>query len=81
MMYLFSAFTGLRRKELASLTLESVDLQSEMSTVVIEAAYSKNGRADKIPLHPIVAQTLQGWIKAQGIAASEFLLSATTWAA
>lgn len=78
MMYLFSAFTGLRRKELASLKIGSLDLNSESPTVVIAAAYSKNGRADKIPLHPIVAQTLQQWIEVQRIGPTDFIFPLRT---
>ena len=78
MMYLFSAFTGLRRKELASLTPGSLDLNLESPTVIISAAYSKNGRADKIPLHPILAQTLGQWLEAQGIGPKDFLFPLRT---
>ena len=44
----------------------------------IAAAYSKNGRADKIPLHPILAQTLQQWMEAQGIGPKDFLFPLRT---
>jgi integrase/recombinase XerC len=49
-LYLFSAFTGLWRKELASLTPRSLNLADETPTVTVAAAYAKNGREDKIPL-------------------------------
>lgn len=78
MMYLFSAFTGLRRKELASLKLGSLDLNSESPIVVIAAAYSKNGRADKIPLHPILAQVLGQWLADQGIGPKDYLFPLRT---
>ena len=59
--YMFSAFTGLRRKELASLTPRSLHLDGEVPTVTISAAYTKNGRRDILPLHPVVAEAMRLW--------------------
>lgn len=61
-LYLLAAWTGLRRKELASLTCKSLALDGEQPTVTISAAYSKNGRADILPLHPNVAEQLRLWL-------------------
>ncbi len=44
MMYVLSAWTGFRRKELASLTLRSFDLDAQTPSVRVDAAYTKNSR-------------------------------------
>jgi len=78
MLYLFSAFTGLRRKELASLTPRSLNLKGEPPTVTVAAAYSKNGREDKIPLHAVVAESIQRWVEVRRFKASDFLFPLRT---
>jgi integrase len=78
MLYLFSSFTGLRRKELASLTPRSLDFASDIATVTISAAYAKNGREDKIPIHPIVAHSIQQWIADEGFSPTSQLFSLKT---
>ena len=65
MLYLFASSTGLRRAELSSLTLRSLDLDAEYPSVIVEAAYSKNGRDDKLPLHPMVVEELRDWLGQQ----------------
>ena len=57
--YLTAALTGLRRKELASLTRDDFRLNDPMPLVRIQGAYSKNKRTDEIPLHPTLVQQLQ----------------------
>ncbi|HEX5271585.1 MAG TPA: hypothetical protein VFW33_13905, partial [Gemmataceae bacterium] len=52
MLYTVAAFTGLRESELASLTLESFDLDAEAPAVTVAAAYSKRRREDTILLRP-----------------------------
>jgi len=49
--YILSAMTGLRRKELASLTPESFKLDASPPTLTIAAACSKHRRMDILPLH------------------------------
>ena len=78
MLYLFSAFTGLRRKELASLTPRSLNLAGETPTVTVSAAYAKNGREDKIPLHPSLAQSIRRWVDAKGLTNADFLFPLRT---
>ena len=51
--------TGLRRKELASLTSEDFRLDDPTPMVRIQGAYSKNKRTDEIPLHPDVVDRLR----------------------
>ena len=60
--YLFSYMTGLRRKEMASLTPASFQLDAEPVTVTVEAACSKHRRRDVLPLHPDLAAEICGWI-------------------
>ena len=61
MLYLLAGWTGFRRKELASLTRGSFDLESTPPTVTVKAAYAKNKRQDSIPLHPVIVARLQEW--------------------
>jgi integrase len=60
--YIVACWTGLRRKELASLTYRSFDLDSDSPSVTVNAAYSKRRRKDTIPLHPTVVQLLASWL-------------------
>lgn len=60
--YLFSYMTGLRRKEMASLTPASFQLETEPPTVTVEAACSKHRRRDVLPLPPELASEVRGWI-------------------
>ncbi len=62
MLYILAAWTGYRRKELASLTRRSFDLDGPEPFVTILACYSKNKRTDTTPLHPIVVERLREWL-------------------
>jgi integrase len=59
--YILSYPTGLRRKEIASLTPRSFDLDSVPATVTIEAACSKHRREDVLRLHPALITMLREW--------------------
>jgi integrase len=61
--YIFSYMTGLRRKEMGSLTPRSFDLDSKQPTVTVEAACSKHRRKDVLPLHPELVVMLRDWLK------------------
>lgn len=61
-LYAVAAFTGLRASELASLTPENFDLDSDPSTVTVQAAYSKHRRQDILPLHPSIVTMLREWL-------------------
>ncbi len=63
--YLLSYMTGLRRKEIASLTPRSFSLKSTPATLTVEAACSKHRRKDVLPLHPDLIAVLPDWL--QGI--------------
>jgi integrase/recombinase XerD len=62
MLYILSAWTGYRRKELDSLAPRSLALDADPPTIRIEAAYAKNGCTDESPLHPDVAALLRAWL-------------------
>ncbi len=61
--YLMSFMTGLRRKELGSLTKRSFKLESELPTLIIEAAHSKHRRKDVLPLHQELVPEIKEWLK------------------
>jgi integrase len=60
--YTISYMTGLRRKEIASLTPKSFDLEADPPTVTVEAACSKHRRKDVLPLHAEFVPLLIEWI-------------------
>jgi len=66
MLYILAAWTGFRRKELASLTLRSFDLEGSQPAVAINARHAKGRRADTVPLHPVVVDRLRAWLEMQG---------------
>ena len=61
--YILSYLTGLRRREIASLTPESFDLESTPPTLTVEAACSKHRRKDVLPLHGDLARWLPEWLE------------------
>ena len=67
--YIASYMTGLRRKELASLTPRSFDLQATPPTVTVQATVSKHRKKDVLPLHPDLVGMLKEWIV--GLASDE----------
>lgn len=69
--YLLSYFTGLRRKELGSLTPANFDLEAATPTVTVEAACSKHKKKDVLPLHPELAGMCRSWIA--NLESAEFL--------
>ena len=66
-----SYLTGLRKKELASLTPGSFDLAATPPTLTVEATVSKHRRKDVLPLHPELVAMLPRWLK--GLAAGQKL--------
>ena len=65
-LYIIAYGTGLRRKELASLTKSNFDLEAAPPTVTVEAASSKHRKKDVLPLHPEVVALLTGWFDQLG---------------
>jgi integrase len=61
--YLMAYLTGLRRKELGSLTARSFNLDATPPTVTVAATASKHRQEDVLPLHPELAAMLRGWLK------------------
>src|SRR5262245_2533772 len=61
-LYLTAAYTGFRESELASLTVDSFDFDSDPPSVVCGAAYSKRRRRDTQPLRNDLAELLRQWI-------------------
>ncbi len=59
--YYFSFMTGLRRKEMASLTASSFRLDVDTPTLSVAAACSKHRREDILPLHPELVEKLRLW--------------------
>jgi len=60
--YLISYMTGLRKKEIASLTPLCFALVRAPPTVTVEAACSKHRRKDVLPLHPELVVALRQWV-------------------
>ena len=65
LLYLLAGWTGFRRKELASLTRRSFDLDGVPPSVTVNAAYARNKRRDSIPLHPVVVEWFREWLESQ----------------
>ena len=61
-LYFAALGTGLRASELASLTAQSFDLESDPPTVRILAKNEKARRGDTLPLPPDLAALLNGWL-------------------
>ena len=61
-LYTVAGMTGLRAKELASLSPRSFALDADPPVVVVEAAYSKHRRRDEVPLHPELVGELRAWL-------------------
>ncbi len=60
--YTISYMTGLRRKEIASLTPRSFNLTDNPPTLTVEAACSKHRRKDVLPLHQGLVTLLKEWL-------------------
>jgi integrase len=60
MLYTVAAYTGLRASELATLNVDSFDLEAK--TVVVQACYSKHRRTDTLPLHVSLVERLRSWL-------------------
>jgi integrase/recombinase XerD len=65
-LYIVGAYTGFRRKEIASIYPHSFDFDSEPPILTIEAAYSKHRRTDVIPLRRDFAERIRVWITSKG---------------
>lgn len=61
--YILSYMTGLRRKEIASLTPRSFRLDADQPTLTVEAACSKHRRKDTLPIHAELVRMLGLWLE------------------
>ncbi len=78
MLYILAAWTGFRRRELASLSEKSLDLSSEQPTITVEAAFSKHRKKDVVPLHSEVACRIRDWLSTKSRKPDEPLFSLVT---
>jgi integrase len=62
LMYRVLVTTGLRRGELAALTVGDVLLDDDRPAIVLRGADAKNGKRATLPLRADVAAELRGWI-------------------
>ncbi len=62
LIYKTLALTGLRRNELASLTVGQLELDGAMPFVVLDAADEKNRQGSTIPLRADLANDLRDWL-------------------
>jgi len=63
MLYVMALSTGLRASELASLTTDQLDLESNPPTVTVKAGYSKRRRLDVLPLPSDILEQARSWVK------------------
>jgi integrase len=54
--------TGMRKGELASLTVADVDLTDDAPAVTLRGVHAKNGKRSTIPLRPDVAGHVRDWL-------------------
>lgn len=69
--YSISFLTGLRKKEIASLTPTNFELESDLPKVTVDASCSKHRRKDVLPLHPELVALLKDWFA--DLESTEFL--------
>ena len=62
LIYKTLVLTGLRKGELASITVGQVDLDASMPSLALEAADEKNREGSTIPLHADLADDFRGWL-------------------
>lgn len=58
-LYSIAAYSGLRAKEIASLTKDDFDFETE--TLIVAASNTKNRKTAKLPLHPTLSEKLKTW--------------------
>ena len=78
LLYIVAAWTGYRRRELASLTRSSLKLDADLPMVQVAAGYSKRRRYDSQPLHPEVVRRLREWLADKHLAPQDPLFHLTT---
>ena len=66
LIYKVAVTTGLRKNELASLTIGQLDLDGDFPHVRLNAADEKNRKGNSIPLRSEVADELREWLQSVG---------------
>jgi len=66
LLYATMIYTGLRKSELASITVGQVFLDTEIPSIVLAAKDEKSRRGATLPLHPELAEQLRKWVKLKG---------------
>jgi integrase len=61
-LYAVAVCTGIRVSELASVTPASLNLEGDVPTVTVAAAYSKHRQEDVQPIPPVIASRLKNWL-------------------
>jgi integrase len=64
LVYRTLALTGLRRNELATLTVGQLELGGRAAVAILDAANEKNRRGSTIPIRADLAETLRAWLDA-----------------
>ena len=75
LIYKLAVTTGLRKSEIASLTVGQLDLDADCPQVTLNAADEKNRQGNSIPLRNGVADELRAWVVSIGASASRNTLS------
>jgi integrase len=66
LLYATLIYTGLRKSELASITIGQIFLDHEIPHLVLAAKDEKSRRGSTLPLHPELVQQLRKWLKLKG---------------
>ena len=63
LVYATLIYTGLRKKELASITIGQVFIDAEIPYILLAQKDEKSRRGAALPLHPELAEYLKQWLK------------------
>ncbi len=77
LLYRVGVESGLRARELRSLTSSSFDLRADPPTVLVQAAYSKRRREDVLPLRLDTARVLESLLRTRLPSAALFRMPAS----
>ena len=78
MLYILAAWTGFRRKELASLRTKDLQLDAEPPMIQLEARSSKRRKAESLPLHAAVVVRLKQWLPTRSLGPDDFVFPLRT---
>jgi integrase len=66
LLYATFIYTGLRKSELASITIGQVFIDAEIPYLILKAKDEKSRRGATLPLHPELTEHLKLWLKLKG---------------